>query len=81
MFESWSPSGGTVWEELGSVTLLEECDTEGVGFEASKARAISSHAEQAVRPQLLPQCHECLPAAMIPVMMATDSPSEALSLQ
>lgn len=40
-FNTWPPGGGSVWERLGNVALLERCVT-GVDFEVSKAQAIPS---------------------------------------
>jgi hypothetical protein len=40
VFEYWSSFGGTVWEGLGDVALLEEFGWAGQGLEVSKSSVI-----------------------------------------
>lgn len=73
---TWSLVGGIIWEGSGNVTLLEGFEV--LNFQELMSSPVSALCfmimSQAVRAQLLPQCHPCLPAAMLPAVMVTDSP-------
>jgi hypothetical protein len=74
-----SPVAGTVWEGLGGVALLEEvCHHRwALKFQRPEPLPVSFPLPQAYRAdvisQLLLQCQDCVPAAMLPAMLVMNS--------
>jgi hypothetical protein len=70
---TWSPVGRTVWEELGGMSLLEECIM-GMLFPVSYScpTAVSTDRFSATAPA------ECLTAATLPTAAAMDSHPQKL---
>lgn len=67
-----SPLGGTVWEKLGTVILLLDVCPWGWAFRFQSFVLT----DQGVSFQLLPWCHACVPAALLPAVKVMDSPTE-----
>lgn len=72
-----------LWEELGGVAWLEEASlVVGFGFQQLTTFQLSLSQVCFSRfklSQLLLPCHSCMPAAMLPNMMAMHSPWQTVS--
>jgi hypothetical protein len=75
-----SQVGGAVWERLGGMALLERFITGGGlwGFKSLCPAHSLLFSVSGLSSQLLLKCHACLPAAIVPIVLVMDLPSETI---